>query len=304
VDSLKRRQGGESRDMSESHRRELARFLRARREAISPAEAGLSSYGRRRTPGLRREEVALLANIGVAWYSKLEMAHEMRASSGTLFAIAEALRLDRPQTEYVFTLAGVPMPRTAQTPSEGLPEALNVLVPNIEKVGAFVWDRYLTIVRWNAIADAMFDISRHSDPFERNSLIRLIRDTERSPYYTSDYEQLVQSLVGMFRRAYVTETPTPLAERVFEAARGFPIFQRFWDQQLVAEELFGRNTGPFKRHHAKLGEYFVVTTNLQVFHRDDLMIRIVAPADEAAVKKFKLLAKMGTGSTLDTVVDA
>ena len=244
----------------------------------------------------------MLANIGVAWYSKLEMAHQVRASPGTLFAIAEALRLDPPQTEYVFTLAGVPMPRADAIPSEAVPEALEVLVPNVQNVGAFVWDRYLTVIRWNAIADAMFELSRYPDPIDRNSLIRLIRDADRSSYYAADYEQLVQSMVGMFHRAYVTQKATPFAEQVYQAARDFPIFHRFWDEQVISEQLFGRNPGPFKRQHPKLGEYRVVTSNLRVFHRDDLMIRIVAPADDAAVEKFKLLAKTGTPSTRATIL--
>ena len=79
--------------------RAFAQFLRAKREAITPDDIGLPAYGRRRTPGLRREEVASIAGIGVAWYSKLEMGHEVNVSPTTLMAIARALRLNPTETE-------------------------------------------------------------------------------------------------------------------------------------------------------------------------------------------------------------
>ncbi|HMD02466.1 MAG TPA: helix-turn-helix transcriptional regulator, partial [Candidatus Baltobacteraceae bacterium] len=135
----------------ENHRRELARFLRARRESISPGEAGLAQHGRRRTPGLRREEVALLAGIGVAWYSKLEMGHDVTASASTLLAIARALQLNPAQTEYLFALTDVAVPRVLRPAQSGIPEAIEQLVLSTHHVGAVIWDRYMTALRWNAI---------------------------------------------------------------------------------------------------------------------------------------------------------
>ncbi|MDX2974126.1 helix-turn-helix domain-containing protein [Kribbella solani] len=87
-------------------RRELGVFLRSRRERIRPDEVGFAPGGRRRTPGLRREEVALLAGVGVTWYTWLEQGRDINVSAQVLEAVADTLRLDRQERSHLFTLAG------------------------------------------------------------------------------------------------------------------------------------------------------------------------------------------------------
>src|SRR5262245_20516164 len=88
-------------------RRELGAFVRSRRERITPDQVGLASYRRRRTPGLRREEVAQLAGVGVTWYTWLEQGREINPSAQVLAAISRTLRLDPDEHSHLFTLAGV-----------------------------------------------------------------------------------------------------------------------------------------------------------------------------------------------------
>src|ERR1700755_2655057 len=88
-----------------TRRSELADFLRSRRERITPDDVGLPAGGRRRTPGLRREEVALLAGVGVTWYTWLEQGREINASTQVLDAVASTLRLDRAEREHMYMLA-------------------------------------------------------------------------------------------------------------------------------------------------------------------------------------------------------
>ncbi|WP_018547060.1 helix-turn-helix transcriptional regulator [Streptomyces sp. LaPpAH-108] len=87
-------------------RRQLSEFLRSRRERLTPGEVGLPPTGRRRTPGLRREELALLAGISATWYTYLEQGRKIRASEQVLNALAVALRLDRPERDHLLQLAG------------------------------------------------------------------------------------------------------------------------------------------------------------------------------------------------------
>ena len=87
-------------------RRELAEFLRSRRERIAPEQVGVTYSGRRRTPGLRREEVAQLSGVGVTWYTWLEQGRDIRVSEQVLTAIARTLMLDRDERAHLFTLAG------------------------------------------------------------------------------------------------------------------------------------------------------------------------------------------------------
>lgn len=89
-----------------NQRRELGAFLRSRRERITPDQVGLPGTGRRRTPGLRREELALLAGISATWYTYLEQGRDIRASDQVLDALASALRLDRNERGHLFELAG------------------------------------------------------------------------------------------------------------------------------------------------------------------------------------------------------
>src|SRR5579884_1644415 len=97
--------------MQESERRRaLADFLRKRRERLSPTEVGLPSSTRRRTPGLRREEVAQLANIGTSWYIWLEQGRDVHPSAQVLESLAQALKLTLNERSHLFALAGQPLP--------------------------------------------------------------------------------------------------------------------------------------------------------------------------------------------------
>src|SRR5215475_11905676 len=89
-------------------RAELAAFLRTRRERITPEQAGLPPGSRRRTPGLRREEVAQLSGVGVTWYTWLEQGRQINASPQVLGAVARTLLLDQAEREHLFQLADVP----------------------------------------------------------------------------------------------------------------------------------------------------------------------------------------------------
>jgi transcriptional regulator with XRE-family HTH domain len=98
-------QAGPARGAVRDRRRQLGAFLRSRRARLSPAEVGLADWGVRRVPGLRREEVAQLANVGLTWYTWPEQGRQARPSASVLTAIADALRLDAHEREYLFALA-------------------------------------------------------------------------------------------------------------------------------------------------------------------------------------------------------
>ena len=295
--------GAKGPDWNETRRRELARFLRARRESIAPQDVGLPRLGRRRTPGLRREEVALLADIGAAWYTRLETARDVRPSSATLLAIAGALQLNAVETEYLFALAGLPVPALLQPGELVIPEPIEQLVPSIQSLGAIVWDSYMTALRWNAIADAMCNYSRESDPLQRNVVIRyLTAGPARRRYAGEDCENILRTVVGIFRKAFVTREPTRFAREVFAVANEFPSFRQLWAEQLIAEDLFNANSGVLERHHPVVGTLAIVTSNLRLFRRDDTFLRILAPADDATAKKFQRMRRMGTPSTRNTTI--
>jgi transcriptional regulator with XRE-family HTH domain len=121
----------------DGRRGELAAFLRARRSRISPTDVGLPPGSRRRTPGLRREEVAQLAGIGVTWYTWLEQGRPIRASVQVLDAVARTLRLDQAEIEHLYRLADVPG-APVEAPVAEVPPALHEILRSLEPLPAML----------------------------------------------------------------------------------------------------------------------------------------------------------------------
>src|SRR5580658_7625749 len=136
-------------EMADLKRRELGDFLRARRGRLTPESVGLHRQRRRRTPGLRREEVAELAGIGVDWYIRLEQGRPVTPSVGTVDALARALRLTELEHQHLRALAGGGGPKPFQ--SETAPPALLRLLESLTQP-AYVTGRRRDLVAWNAAA--------------------------------------------------------------------------------------------------------------------------------------------------------
>jgi transcriptional regulator with XRE-family HTH domain len=271
----------------------LALFLRTRRRAVSAEDVGLTPRTRRRNLGLSREEVAYLSGISADWYGRLEAGLDVAPSAATLLAISRALRLSAVETDYLFELAGLSAPRffeaTGGTISEGIPH----LILSPERVGLALWDAYLTPLMWNATADAMFNFSPHANMLERNSIVRM-NDPYYAFYFGADYQSVARHVVGMFRRAYTAEA-TPFAEQVYQRAREYPDFQRYWDEFVVADESTPEGE-VHVRHHPVVGTYSIVTTDLFMLRRHDKFLRVIAPADDDSTAKFAALKALGTPS--------
>ncbi|NED12229.1 helix-turn-helix transcriptional regulator [Streptomyces sp. SID9124] len=139
---------------------ELGDFLRSRRARISPEEVGLNSYGRRRVPGLRREEVAQLAGVSVDYYIRLEQGRGPSVSDAVLDAIARVLRLDETEHAHLRTVAR-PKARKASAPSvRRVRPGLRLLLDLFERAPAFVLGRRMDVLAWNALGDALGGFSR------------------------------------------------------------------------------------------------------------------------------------------------
>jgi transcriptional regulator with XRE-family HTH domain len=159
---------------SQSRRAELAAFLRSRRERITPEEAGVAPGLRRRTPGLRREEVAQLAGVGVTWYTWLEQGRPIKASVQVLAAVARTLRLDQAEQEHLYRLADVPDAAggpsspgvTCEQVTPEVQEVLDHLVP----LPASVLNERFDLLGWNAAYAAVWPGVAGAAPGERNVL--------------------------------------------------------------------------------------------------------------------------------------
>jgi hypothetical protein len=278
-------------ESSETPREALGRFLRKRREAMPPQQAGISSRRGRRTPGLRREEVAFLADIGVKWYARLEAGDEIHPSESTLIGIAAALQMSRAEFEYMLELAGLrhALPSEAQVRTT-MPEPVPALLGSLRGVAATVGDKILTPLRWNALGDAVYGHSRHGHPVERNALVRCLFDRDFIAFLGSEREALLLRAVGMLRLNYSLPQPSSFADAVYERVKNEPLFLQAWNRRVVSGEPVDENT--FVRNHAVVGRLVVYAIDFNTPMRPDLIFRTVVPADRETAEKFSLLENM------------
>lgn len=287
--------GGERPMVDETSRQALGRFLRERRERIAPEQVGITSRRGRRTPGLRREEVAFLADIGVKWYARLEAGDEIHPSAATITSVAVAFRLSDVELEYVLELAGLRQQLTfAEAVDLTIPESLSVLLAQMRGVAATVGDRILTPLRWNPLSDALYGHSKHRLPVRRNALVRSLQDPDFITFLGPDRDELVVRAIGMLRLNYASHRPSPFASVVYEAIKDDPLFHRAWEQRVVAGELTGERVSI--RIHPIVGRLAMYATDASIASHPDIFLRTFAPADDETAAAFERLEAMASRS--------
>lgn len=275
---------------AETRREELGRFLRERRESLSPQVVGISSQRGRRTPGLRREEVAFLADIGVKWYARLEAGDEIHPSAATLTGIAVALRLSSAEYEYMLDLAGLRQPNINLPDTKSMPPPLEALIARSRGVAVVVGDRILTPILWNGIEDALYQHSGFDDPVERNGLVRALFDPYFIAFLGAERERLIFNAVGMFRLNHTSPSPSPFAADVYERVKDHSLFARAWKQRVVKSELTSLHVTV--REHVVVGRVNLYSTDLNTAMRNDLFVRVMTPADDETAAKFARLEQL------------
>lgn len=214
---------------SPEQRRELGTFLSSRRARLQPEEYGLEK-GARRTPGLRREEVAVLAGVSVSWYTWLEQGREIQPSSDALRRISKVLKLDQIESRHLFALSSREAPAAATGGS--LSAGLELLVRAIH-VPAYVRNTRLDILAWNdQIADMFVDYGL-LQAHERNTLRLLFL---YPPYRTRilDWEQMTRGMLSAFRAARAQAVDkAPFESLIAELNELSPEFREWWQDTEV-----------------------------------------------------------------------
>lgn len=214
--------------MNDDEQRELlGAFIRARREAMEPA-----SGGRRRTPGLRREELAIRAGISATWCAWLEQGREVRASPNALSRLANALALTRAERAYLFELAGRHDPEAPATvPALSVPPSLSAAVSSLS-CPAYGLDRFWNACCWNAAAQELFvgwlDQGLHA------SLLSFIFLEPASKALIPDWEARALRILAEFRSDYSRRlNDDEMTEMVDDLAARSPLFAGAWRKQAV-----------------------------------------------------------------------
>ncbi|STR26215.1 Uncharacterised protein [Janthinobacterium lividum] len=207
-------------------RHELAAYLQARRARLSPEDVGLPGGGRRRTPGLRREEVAALAGVGLTWYTWLEQGRDIGVSSAFLDKLAEVLKLDAAERRHLFLLAHTRPPAEEGKTFCVVPPLVRRLMHELAHP-AYVLNLRWDVLAFNADADALFGFAAHAAS-RRNLLWLLFTDPLLRSRFTV-WEEQAPLMLSSFRRDYARATQeADIHALVEELEKVSPEFKRWW----------------------------------------------------------------------------
>ncbi|GAA2922740.1 helix-turn-helix transcriptional regulator [Streptomyces thioluteus] len=270
-------------------RGELAAFLRSRRERITPEQVGLVRGPRRRTPGLRREEVAQLSSVGVTWYTWLEQARPIQVSAQVLDSVARALRLDRAERSHLFALAGTADPTPSAVPA-GVPPELRLLLEQLEPFPACVQTARYDILAWNAAYQELICDLDALPPEDRNCL--WIHFTGRVRYGDPrDREDAKRAITAKFRAAMAEHLAEPawkcLLKRLRDAS---PEFREQWARHEVVPPAEPNRPRTF--HHPRLGPFRLTFNNLWTGPYPGTRLLTFTPVDAESHEK---LGRLGAG---------
>jgi transcriptional regulator with XRE-family HTH domain len=223
------------------HARELGDFLRARRNRLRPEDVGLQPGGRRKVPGLRREELALLAGLSTDYYQRMEQGRDVRPSEDILDALATALVLDEEERRHLFTLAHAAR-RSAAVSGRRSPErvpASTLHLLHAMATPALVLGRHLDALAWNPLAEALLGDPTSLPEGQRNLLLGLFLNPE-SRLRCPDWEGFALQYIGMLRTAVAADPTHPRAtEIVGELSIRSADFRRLWARYDVREAVHG-----------------------------------------------------------------
>jgi transcriptional regulator with XRE-family HTH domain len=282
--------GPAAQESSDALRRQaLGAFLRSRREAITPEQAGLPSGGRRRTPGLRREEVAYLAGVGVTWYTWLEQGRDITVSGQVLEAIARTLMFDPDERSHLFTLAGYGDHET-QKECQSLSPSIQMMLDRLDPFPASVQNARYHILAFNhAYNDLIGDLS--AMPFEDRNSMWLCFTHPMWRTAIVDWEDAAGRMVANLRAVMAEHVAEPswkaLIRRLTEAS---PEFARMWERYEV------RSPENRTKHilNPKVGLLRLDYTNLWFGPRLGTRLVTYTPADpETQARLEKLAADRG-----------
>lgn len=214
-------------------RTDLGAFLRAQRARLTPEEVGLPRGARRHTTGLRREEVAQLANIGIGWYTWLEQGRPINVSVAVLRRIARALRLDADQTTYLFSLAGLADVRGVSGAAAVVDEAVQLSLDGFTSGPACLLDRVFDVLAWNRLGARVFGYDGAATGMARNHVWQFFTTPENRTLYV-DWEGSARHIVAMLRMTYADNSHDAfLTALIQELVRQSPEFRTYWSAQVV-----------------------------------------------------------------------
>ena len=262
--------------ITDFRRREFGAFLRSRRQALTPAGVGLPDGFRRRTPGLRREEVALLAGVGTTWYTWLEQGRDVRASAEVLSALADALLLDAAERRHLFVLNDRAPPDLPPAGPEQVEEALRRMLASLTGQPAYIMGRRWDILAWNRAAEMVFGDYGRLDGDRRNIMHMVFADRDHRRLLV-DWDRLAPVALAMFRADSARYAGDPDFERLIAGLkRQSPQFRDWWSKHEVVRPLAGHK----RIRHPTGGLMLFEYTSFAITDRADMKLVVYTPLEE------------------------
>jgi transcriptional regulator with XRE-family HTH domain len=269
-----------------ARRRQSGEFLRSRRERLTPSDVGLPDGFRRRTPGLRREEVALLAGVGVTWYTWLEQGRDVQPSAEVLSALADALRLNAAERRHLYILNDRPPPEARPRGPERVEPPLLRMLDSLTNQPAYVLGRRWDVLAWNRAAEFLFGDYGKLGGDERN-IIHMVFANKAHRKLLIDWDELAPTSLAMFRADSARYAGDPDFERLIDTLkRVSPEFRELWSRQDVL-----RSLGSQKRiRHPVVGQMTFESASFAVTGQADMKLIVYTPLDkDQAVEKLGAL---------------
>jgi transcriptional regulator with XRE-family HTH domain len=267
---------------------ELGQFLKSRRGRVRPGDVELEPYGRRRVPGLRREELAMLAGVSVDYYVRLEQGRAGHPSEGVLDAIARALRLDDAERAHVFDLSR-PVRRPRTPPAERVRPEVRRLVDALHELPALVIGRRTDVLAWNPLAAALLADWGALPREQRNTARHFFLDDGARELYV-DWDESARATVAWLRLAAGRHPDdASLAELIGELSMKSEAFRQLWPRHDVREKTHGTKrfrhpiVGPLTLAYETLalqgdGDQTLVVYTAEPGSESDTALRLLASA--------------------------
>jgi transcriptional regulator with XRE-family HTH domain len=270
-------------------REELSDFLRSRRGRLSPDELGLRSYGPRRVPGLRREELAQLAGVSVDYYTRLEQGRGVHPSRSVLDAIARALRLDQAEASHLRRLAAPETAPRRKPPPERVRPAIWLLLERLDRVAAVVLGRRMDVLAWNSLA-AVLICDFGALPQRERNMVRLTFLDESMRGLYPEWDRVATSGAGLLRSAAGRWPDDPELEAlVGELSVKSSEFVHAWARHEVCEQMSGTK----RFHHPLVGDLTLqYETLLLPDEPEQQLVTYTAQADTESQTALDLLASI------------
>jgi len=274
---------------SNINRIRLAEFLRSRRERLQPVDFGLPVFRRRRTTGLRRDDVAALADISLTYYTWIEQARELNLSRGVVDSIAGALRFNSAERKYIATLAGLPANDDPDFGDKLHPTVAHILGDSSACV--LVRDQWFNVVDASPLARVVFSIG--TNLLRNNVIWRLCFDTNFSAIWT-EHKRELELYVGMFRQSLAIDPGSNAGNHLLQELNNHPDFATLWNAcdvelQPSPEDYF--RDQPWELRHPDLGliRFYRISMALPGSKH---ALTVFSPADEITSKTFEQVSSL------------